>query len=379
MHPDQLECELIDKLKTLPETKSRRLLYNIIYDSDKKDLIKKTAKNLLAGNPFPLLPSLIGHQLTILAAFALEMADDEYAELDSFYNRLSEIFFSNLPLDNSRQNEIRDFVEKTCHQYNLLFLKTQHRLVRNTIWLHGGLPSRHWNRFFECVLMKVDDSLENLDELLQIPTPKTIRRFFEHCNHLAKRFLNDCIQMRNALNESDAETYSADDFGVSKPFFEAFKSFQKYNQPTLRLSRPQLSFDERNLKVTEQPNGNEATPQQKWYAFRTNRKLISKCQTELPQAQVIVVHHKDFSIDNSIPRYAEPESLLNAWKDYRCEWIDLGKQESLTLIHQKNPELNKEIEVVSMPSVTLIGEKLTLNNWFLQKRLKFSKNFSRAR
>lgn len=185
MHPDQLECELIDKLNALPPTENR-LLYDIDYD---EKLVIETAKTLLAHNPFPLLPRLSDHRLTVLAAFASAMADDEYAEMDSFYNRLSELFFGNAPLDVSRQNEIRDFVETTCNRYSLRFLKNQNRLVRNTIWLHGGLPSGHWNSFFERVLMNVDNALDNLDELLNPPTPKTIKRFFEHCGDSARTFL----------------------------------------------------------------------------------------------------------------------------------------------------------------------------------------------
>jgi hypothetical protein len=94
MTPQELEQHLIAQLNALP-TEENRLLYDIDYD---KHLVIETAKNLLVHNPFPLLPRLNAHRLTILAAFALAMADDEYAELDSFYNRLSDIFFANAPL-----------------------------------------------------------------------------------------------------------------------------------------------------------------------------------------------------------------------------------------------------------------------------------------
>jgi hypothetical protein len=219
MNPEELEQLLIARLNALP-TEENRLLYDLDYD---ERLVIETAKNLLVHNPFPLLPRLNAHRLTILAAFALAMADDEYAELDSFYNRLSDIFFANAPLDVHRQNEIRDFVEETCNQYGLRFLRNQNRLVRNTIWLHGGLPSRHWESFFKRVLMRVEESLENLDALLNLPTPRTIKRFFDLCGNSARTFLRDCIEMREALLQPDANTYSAEDFGVSQSFFDAFK------------------------------------------------------------------------------------------------------------------------------------------------------------
>ena len=219
MNPEELEQHLIAQLNALP-TEENRLLYDIDYD---EGLVIETARNLLAHNPFPLSPRLNAHRLTILAAFALAMADDEYAELDSFYNRLSDIFFANAPLDVHRQNEIRDFVEETCNQYGLRFLRNQNRLVRNTIWLHGGLPSRHWESFFKRVLMRVEESLENLDALLNLPTPRTIKRFFDLCGNSARTFLRDCIEMREALLQPDANTYSAEDFGVSQSFFDAFK------------------------------------------------------------------------------------------------------------------------------------------------------------
>ena len=219
MNPEELEQLLIAQLNALPTTENR-LLYDLDYD---ERLVIETAKNLLVHNPFPLLPRLNAHRLTILAAFALAMADDEYAELDSFYNRLSDIFFANAPLDVHRQNEIRDFVEETCNQYGLRFLRNQNRLVRNTIWLHGGLPSRHWESFFKRVLMRVEESLENLDALLNLPTPRTIKRFFDLCGNSARTFLRYCIEMREALLQPDANTYSAEDFGVSQSFFDAFK------------------------------------------------------------------------------------------------------------------------------------------------------------
>lgn len=124
MHPDQLECELIDKLNALPPTENR-LLYDIDYD------------------------------------------------------------------------------EKLV-SYSLRFLKNQNRLVRNTIWLHGGLPSGHWNSFFERVLMNVDNALDNLDELLNPPTPKTIKRFFEHCGDSARTIL---AIIWNAFSEKQSPFY----------------------------------------------------------------------------------------------------------------------------------------------------------------------------
>lgn len=207
MSPTEFEHDLLEKLNALPTTENR-LLYDIDYD---EKLVIETAKILLAHNPFPLLPRLNNHRLTVLAAFASAMADDEYAEMDSFYNRLSELFFGNAPVDINKQNDIRDFVEMTCQQYKLRLLRNQNRMVRNTIWLHGGLPSRHWAAFFERILLEVNDSLDNLDELLNPHTPRTIKRFFEHCGDSAKAFLRDCIEMRHALNQPDANTFSAED------------------------------------------------------------------------------------------------------------------------------------------------------------------------
>jgi hypothetical protein len=71
--------------------------------------------------------------------------------------------------------------------------------------------------------MRVEESLENLDALLNLPTPRTIKRFFDLCGNSARTFLRYCIEMREALLQPDANTYSAEDFGVSQSFFDAFK------------------------------------------------------------------------------------------------------------------------------------------------------------
>ena len=354
MNPEELEQLLIARLNALP-TEENRLLYDIDYD---EGLVIETARNLLAHNPFPLSPRLNAHRLTILAAFASAMADDEYAELDSFYNRLSDIFFANVPLDVNRQNEIRDFVEETCNQYGLRFLRNQNRLVRNTIWLHGGLPSRHWKSFFEHVLMRVEETLENLDALLNPPTPITIRRFFDLCGNLARTFLRDCIEMREALLQSDAETYSAEDFGVSHLFFNAFKQYLQNNIAQVRSPRPTLFFDERRLRVIELPQGNEINPTQDWYAFRTNGKYLSQCKSELPKTTVVFICKSEFRIKEEVPRPIETEHLFGNWNGYRCEWLNLESQDALTLT-RGNEEFR--IDVISTPSVSLVGEKLMLN------------------
>lgn len=358
MSPTELEHHLLEKLNALPPTENR-LLYDIDYD---EKLVIGTAKTLLAHNPFPLLPRLSDHRLTVLAAFASAMADDEYAEMDSFYNRLSELFFGNAPLDVSKQNGIRDFVEETCDRYNLRFLRNQNRLVRNTIWLHGGLPSRHWSSFFERVLIPVDDSLSNLDNLLNPPTPRTIKRFFDLCGDSAKTFLRDCIEMRDALSQPDEDTFSAEDFGVSDSFFIAFKEFLNRIQQPAPQQRATVFFDHRSLTVINSLTGNAALPKQQWYAFRTNSKFISRCQTELPKSNVILVYHNDFSVSDAVPRYIERETLFGAWSNYNCEWLNVNEQTSLTLAHRDNAALSKTLDVVSTPSVSLIGEKLMLNN-----------------
>jgi hypothetical protein len=354
MNPEELEQLLIARLNALP-TEENRLLYDLDYD---ERLVIETAKNLLVHNPFPLLPRLNAHRLTILAAFALAMADDEYAELDSFYNRLSDIFFANAPLDVHRQNEIRDFVEETCNQYGLRFLRNQNRLVRNTIWLHGGLPSRHWESFFKRVLMRVEESLENLDALLNLPTPRTIKRFFDLCGNSARTFLRDCIEMREALLQPDAETYSAEDFGVSHLFFNAFKQYLQNNIAQVRSPRPTLFFDERRLRVIELPQGNEINPTQDWYAFRTNGKYLSQCKSELPKTTVVFICKSEFRIKEEVPRPIETEHLFGNWNGYRCEWLNLESQDALTLT-RGNEEFR--IDVISTPSVSLVGEKLMLN------------------
>jgi hypothetical protein len=355
MNPEELEQLLIARLNALPTTENR-LLYDLDYD---ERLVIETAKNLLVHNPFPLLPRLNAHRLTILAAFALAMADDEYAELDSFYNRLSDIFFANAPLDVHRQDEIRDFVEETCNQYGLRFLRNQNRLVRNTIWLHGGLPSRHWESFFKRVLMRVEESLENLDALLNLPTPRTIRRFFDLCGNSARTFLRDCIEMREALLQPDANTYSAEDFGVSQSFFDAFKQYLQNNKTQVHQPRSTLFFDERRLRVIELPQGNEIKPTQDWYAFRTNGKYLSRCRTELPKATIVFICKNEFRIKEKVPRPIETEHLFGNWNGYRCEWLNLENQHALTLT-RGNDEFR--IDVISTPSVSLIGKKLTLNN-----------------
>jgi hypothetical protein len=355
MNPKELEQSLIAQLNALP-TEENRLLYDIDYD---EGLVIETARNLLAHNPFPLLPRLNGHRLTILAVFALAMADDEYAELDSFYNRLSDIFFASAPLDVNRQNEIRDFVEKTCHQYGLRFLRNQNRLVRNTIWLHGGLPSRHWESFFERVLMRIEETLENLDTLLNPPTPRTIKRFFDLCGNSARTFLRDCIEMREALLQPDANTYSAEDFGVSQSFFDAFKQYLQNNKTQVHQPRSTLFFDERRLRVIELPQGNEIKPTQDWYAFRTNGKYLSRCRTELPKATIVFICKNEFRIKEKVPRPIETEHLFGNWNGYRCEWLNLENQHALTLT-RGNDEFR--IDVISTPSVSLIGKKLTLND-----------------
>lgn len=354
MNPEELEKHLIAQLNALP-TEENRLLYDIDYD---EGLVIETARNLLAHNPFPLLPRLNGHRLTILAAFASAMADDEYAELDSFYNRLSDIFFANAPLDVNRQDEIRDFVEETCNQYGLRFLRNQNRLVRNTIWLHGGLPSRHWENFFERVLMRVEETLENLDALLNPPTPRTIKRFFEHCENSAKTFLRHCIEMREALLQPDANTYSAEDFGVSHLFFNEFKQYLQNNNAQIHQPRPKLFFDERRLRVIELPQGNEINPTQDWYAFRTNGKYLSQCKSELPKTTVVFICKSEFRINEEVPRPIETEHLFGNWNGYRCEWLNLESQDALTLT-RGNEEFR--IDVISTPSVSLVGEKLMLN------------------
>jgi hypothetical protein len=355
MTPQELEQHLIAQLNALP-TEENRLLYDIDYD---EGLVIETARNLLAHNPFPLSPRLNAHRLTILAAFASAMADDEYAELDSFYNRLSDIFFANVPLDVNRQNEIRDFVEETCNQYGLRFLRNQNRLVRNTIWLHGGLPSRHWKSFFEHVLMRAEESLENLDGLLNPPTPRTIKRFYELCGNSARTFLRDCIEMREALLQPDANTYSAEDFGVSHLFFNAFQQHLQNNPPQAQKQRSTLFFDERRLRVIELPQGNEINPTQNWYAFRTNGKYLSRCKSELPKTTVVFICRSEFRINEEVPRPIETEHLFGNWNGYRCEWLNLENQQALTLAHG-NSEFR--IDVISTPSVSLVGEKLTLNN-----------------
>ena len=355
MNPEELEQLLIAQLNALPTTENR-LLYDLDYD---ERLVIETAKNLLVHNPFPLLPRLNAHRLTILAAFALAMADDEYAELDSFYNRLSDIFFANAPLDVHRQNEIRDFVEETCNQYGLRFLRNQNRLVRNTIWLHGGLPSRHWESFFKRVLMRVEESLENLDALLNLPTPRTIKRFFDLCGNSARTFLRDCIEMREALLQPDANTYSAEDFGVSQSFFDAFKQYLQNNKTQVHQPRSTLFFDERRLRVIELPQGNEIKPTQDWYAFRTNGKYLSRCRTELPKATIVFICKNEFRIKEKVPRPIETEHLFGNWNGYRCEWLNLENQHALTLT-RGNDEFR--IDVISTPSVSLIGKKLTLND-----------------
>jgi len=355
MNPEKLEHCLLEKLNALPTTENR-LLYDIDYD---KRLVIETAKQLLAHNPFPLLPRLDAHRLTILAAFASAMADDEYAELDSFYNRLSNIFFANAPLDVNRQNEIRDFVEETCNQYGLRFLRNQNRLVRNTIWLHGGLPSRHWESFFERVLMRVEESLENLNALLNLPTPRTIKRFFDLCGNSARTFLRDCIDMREALLQPDANTYSAEDFGVSHLFFNAFQQYLQNNAPQAQAQRSTLFFDEIWLHVIELPQGNEIEPTQDWYAFRTNGQYLSRCKSELPKTTVVFICKNEFVIGNEVPRLIETEHLFGNWNGYRCEWLNLENQHTLTLAHGNSVF---RIDVISTPSVSLVGEKLTLNN-----------------
>jgi hypothetical protein len=354
MNPEELEQLLIARLNALPTTENR-LLYDLDYD---ERLVIETAKNLLVHNPFPLLPRLNAHRLTILAAFALAMADDEYAELDSFYNRLSDIFFASAPLDVNRQNEIRDFVEETCNQYGLRFLRNQNRLVRNTIWLHGGLPSRHWKSFFEHVLMRAEESLENLDGLLNPPTPRTIKRFYELCGNSARTFLRYCIEMREALLQPDANTYSAEDFGVSHLFFNEFKQYLQNNNAQIHQPRPRLFFDERRLRVIELPQGNEINPTQDWYVFRTNGKYLSQCKSELPKTTVVFICKSEFRINEEVPRPIETEHLFGNWNGYRCEWLNLESQDALTLT-RGNEEFR--IDVISTPSVSLVGEKLMLN------------------
>ena len=71
MNPEELEQLLIARLNALPTTENR-LLYDLDYD---ERLVIETAKNLLVHNPFPLLPRLNAHRLTILAAFASAMAE----------------------------------------------------------------------------------------------------------------------------------------------------------------------------------------------------------------------------------------------------------------------------------------------------------------
>ncbi|MDW8466844.1 MAG: hypothetical protein RML35_11940, partial [Chloroherpetonaceae bacterium] len=309
---------------------------------------------LLGKNAFPLSPRLDGYRLLIFAAFASAMANDELAEYDTFYNRLSEIFFENAPIDVNRQNQIRDFVEETCKRFNLRFLKNQNRLVRNTIWLHGGLPSRHWQNFFEYVLMKVDDNLGNLDTLLNPLTPRTIKRFFDHCGDSARAFLRDCIEMREVALSGELDNYSAEDFGVSENFLNAFREFLK-SRCYERRQRQIIVFDETQLRVIDECTGQVIQPTQDIYAFRANgkRNLIRRGYKELPRKPVILIYHKDFTIPATIRRIVEKESLTGVWKDYVCEWLDLINQTELRLEHRADKDKNFTIDVVETPNLEL--------------------------
>ncbi len=351
-HSNDLETSLREKLAALP-SQTNRLLYDIDYDEQQ---VIDAAKELLGENAFPLSPRLDGNRLTILAAFASAMADDEYAELDTFYNRLSKIFFENTPLDVNKQNDIRDFVEQTCYGFKLRFLRNQNRLVRNTIWLHGGLPSRHWQNFFERVLMK-DDPLEHLNTLLNPPMPKTIKRFFDLYGNSARSFLSDCIEMRDALLDND-EAICAGDFGVSEAFFNAFVQFLQHNPPNSRATRPKLLFDSDRLIIINQITGSMVAPERDVYAFNPNGKQLTRGEFQLPKRHIILVHHKRFTIPADVRPRIESESLRGDWKDYRCEWLDLSHQSELVLEHGAE---RKTIEVSDAPEVTLVGNPIALS------------------
>ncbi|MFQ3596885.1 MAG: hypothetical protein SNJ55_13560 [Chloroherpetonaceae bacterium] len=352
-HNNDLETSLQERLDALPN-QTKRLLYDIDYDEQQ---VIEVAKKLLGKNAFPLSPRLDGNRLTIFAAFASAMADDEYAELDSFYNRLSEIFFGNLALNVNQQNEIRDFVEQTCGRFKLRFLRNQNRQVRNTIWLHGGLPSRHWKNFFERVLIPIDDSLENLNNLLNPPTPKTIKRFFDHCGDSARVFLRDCIEMRDALLEND-KTVCAEDFGVSESFFNAFVQFLEDNPTNARTARPKLFLDLKHNVVINQTTGEIVQPERDVYAFNTNYKQLTRGEFQLPKRHVILVHRKKFTIPADVPRWIESEPMQGDWKDYRCEWLNLLDQTQLVLEHGTE---KRTIDIIETPEVTLVGNPMMLN------------------
>ena len=340
-----LENSLREKLNALPD-KSNRLLYDIDYD---ESIIIEVAKHLLAQKT---LSELSGYRLTILAAFASAMANDEYAELDSFYNRL----FDNFQLHNNQQNSIRDFVEDTCSRFNLRFLKNENRLVRNTIWLHGGIPSKHWQSFFERVLMPIQPSLENLDALLNPPTPKSIKRFFDLGGNSARSFLIDCIEMRDALSARD-ESLCAGDFGVSELFFARLKEFLETS--SFRKTSNALFLDCTYLKVIQMPGKEDSLPERDIYVFNQNGKASRRGEFELPKRPVILVHHKKFAIPSTVPRFVEPEALHGAWKDYRCEWLNLHNQTELVLEHGSEKKI---IYVIDKPDVKLLGNPLSLSN-----------------
>lgn len=350
MDPESLQRELEEKLNALPQTQNR-LLYDI--DCDAGQVIE-AAKQLLGKNAFPLSLRLNSYRLLILAAFASAMADDELAEYDTFYNRLSEIFFENAPIDVNKQNQIRDFVEETCEIYHLRFLKNQNRLVRNTIWLHGGLPSRHWQSFFERVLMEVEDSLSNLQTLLNPPTPRTIKRFFDQCDRSAQAFLRDCIEMRDAGLAGELDAYSAEDFDVSENFLDAFKEFLEGNQYQ-PIPRQSIVFDIVNFRPIDEQTGKMIRPTQELYAFRASGKhrLIRKGDVELPKKHVILLYRKEFKISSDVPRTVEKEFLAGDWKEYVCEWLDLTERTELRLEHQKDENKSFTIDVVETPELKL--------------------------
>lgn len=357
MNPESLQRELEEKLNALPQTENR-LLYDIDYDAGQ---VIEAAKQLLGKNAFPLSPRLNSYRLLILAAFASAMADDELAEYDTFYNRLSEIFFENAPIDVNKQNQIRDFVEETCERDHLRFLRNQNRLVRNTIWLHGGLPSRHWQSFFERVLMEVEDSLSNLQTLLDPPTPRTIKRFFDQCDRSARAFLRVCIEMRDAGLAGELDAYSAEDFDVSENFLDAFKEFLKGKKYD-RIPRQSIVFDVINLRPIDERAGQIIRPIQEVYAFRANGKhrLIRKGDVELPKKHVILLYRKEFAIPSDVRRTMEKEFLAGDWKEYVCEWLDLTERTELRLEHQNDKNKSFTIAVVETSELKLAESPVQL-------------------
>jgi hypothetical protein len=352
------EDELKDRIQETTRLKDK-LLFECDISKDCYEKILDAAKRRLSGSRFPkCLDINVG--LTILTAFSYQMSIDDDADNDDFYNRLSSCFFNGIEFDAAKQTAIRDFVEDVCKKHGLLFLKKINRQCRSTIWLHGGLPAKHSNNFFEHVLMPVSQDLSNLDSLLQNHTSKAVSRFFQHGETTAKGFLRNCIDMRDdiqVVSGADREIFNEFDFNVSPFLLSAFKKFLE-GRPLESPKEKQilLQINILNLKIEDLSSGKEAKPTESFYAFTAKGRHIKHGLYELPKAQVHLVYNRQRYIIEGIGNDSI-EWLSGQWSNYNYVLHNLSHQDSLIIHDSGKPQ---HIDVVQSGGWDIEGEEIKI-------------------